>query len=51
MLANDDIYLGEYSGHYCVSCESYFTPTQLVEGDKCPDCGAKTKVLKEETYF
>jgi len=51
LLANDDIYLGEYSGHYCVSCESYFTPTQLVEGDKCPDCGAKTKVLKEETYF
>ncbi len=51
LLANDDIYLGEYSGHYCVSCESYFTPTQLVDGDKCPDCGAKTKVLKEETYF
>jgi len=51
MLANDDIYLGEYSGHYCVSCESYFTPTQLVDGDKCPDCGKKTKVLKEETYF
>ena len=39
MLANDDIYLGEYSGHYCVSCESYFTPTQLEDGNKCPDCG------------
>ena len=51
MLANDDIYLGEYSGNYCVSCESYFTPTQLVDGDKCPDCGLTTKVLKEETYF
>jgi len=51
LLANDDIYLGEYTGNYCVSCESYFTPTQLVDGDKCPDCGSVTKVLKEETYF
>jgi methionyl-tRNA synthetase len=51
LLANDDIYLGEYTGNYCVSCESYFTPTQLVDEDKCPDCGSKTKVLKEETYF
>ena len=51
LLANDDIYLGEYTGNYCVSCESYFTPTQLVDGDKCPDCGQSTKVLKEETYF
>ncbi|MBI9008918.1 MAG: methionine--tRNA ligase [Tenericutes bacterium] len=51
LLASDDIYLGEYTGNYCVSCESYFTPTQLVDGDKCPDCGSVTKVLKEETYF
>lgn len=51
LLANDDIYLGEYSGNYCVSCESYFTPTQLVDGNKCPDCGNETVVLKEETYF
>ncbi|MBN2540893.1 MAG: methionine--tRNA ligase [Bacilli bacterium] len=51
LLANDDIYLGEYTGNYCVSCESYFTPTQLVDGDKCPDCGQPTTVLKEETYF
>ncbi|XMB71772.1 methionine--tRNA ligase [Mycoplasmatota bacterium WC30] len=51
LLANDDIYLGEYTGNYCVSCESYFTPTQLVDGNKCPDCGETTKVIKEETYF
>jgi methionyl-tRNA synthetase len=51
LLKNDDVYLGEYSGNYCVSCESYFTKTQLVDGDKCPDCGSVTKVLKEETYF
>ncbi|MDD3128860.1 MAG: methionine--tRNA ligase, partial [Candidatus Izemoplasmatales bacterium] len=51
LLLNDDVYLGEYSGNYCVSCESYFTKTQLIDEDKCPDCGAETKVLKEETYF
>jgi len=51
LLANDDIYLGEYSGHYCMSCEAYFTETQLLEGHICPDCGRETKILKEETYF
>ncbi|MDA3931807.1 MAG: methionine--tRNA ligase [Tenericutes bacterium] len=51
LLANDDIYLGEYSGHYCLSCEAYFTETQLLEGNICPDCGRETKILKEETYF
>ncbi|MGE4379090.1 MAG: methionine--tRNA ligase [Candidatus Izemoplasmatales bacterium] len=51
LLKNDDVYLGEYTGNYCVSCESYFTKTQLIDGDKCPDCGAVTKLLKEETYF
>ncbi len=51
LLANDDIYLGEYTGHYCVSCEAYFTETQLLEGNVCPDCGLETKILKEETYF
>lgn len=51
LLANDDIYLGEYSGHYCMSCEAYFTETQLVDGNHCPDCGRETVILKEETYF
>ena len=51
LLENDDIYLGEYSGHYCMSCEAYFTEKQLVDGHLCPDCGRETKILKEETYF
>lgn len=51
LLENNDIYLGEYSGHYCMSCEAYFTETQLIDGNICPDCGLETKVLKEETYF
>lgn len=51
MLANDDIYLGSYEGDYCVSCESFFTKSQLGEGGTCPDCGKPTKKVKEESYF
>ncbi|HOM99538.1 MAG TPA: methionine--tRNA ligase [Acidobacteriota bacterium] len=41
------IYLGEYSGNYCVSCEAY-----APEGEKnCPDCGRPTEFMKEESYF
>ena len=45
-----DIYKGEYSGKYCVPCESFFTPSQLVDG-KCPDCGREVTDAKEEAYF
>jgi methionyl-tRNA synthetase len=51
LLEKGDIYLGEYTGHYCVQCEAYFTPTQLKEGNLCPDCSRETEILKEETYF
>lgn len=45
-----DIYKGEYEGKYCVPCESFFTPSQLVDG-KCPDCGRECIDSKEEAYF
>ena len=45
-----DIYKGEYKGLYCTPCESFWTPTQLVDG-KCPDCGREVKEVKEESYF
>ena len=49
-LDNGDIYKGEYEGLYCVPCESYYTETQLVEGN-CPDCGREVQKVKEESYF
>ena len=49
-IENGDIYKGEYEVWYCVPCESFFTPTQLVDG-KCPDCGREVKKMKEEAYF
>ncbi|MBQ6830268.1 MAG: methionine--tRNA ligase [Clostridia bacterium] len=45
-----DIYKSEYEGKYCVPCESFFTPSQLVDG-KCPDCGREVTDAKEEAYF
>ncbi len=51
LLAKGDIYLGSYSGNYCVSCETFFTKSQLGEGDTCPDCGKPTTTVTEESYF
>ena len=45
-----DIYNGAYEGLYCTPCESFWTPSQLVDG-KCPDCGREVKPAKEEAYF
>ena len=45
-----DIYKGFYEGKYCVPCESFFTPSQLIDG-KCPDCGREVTDSKEEAYF
>jgi methionyl-tRNA synthetase len=51
MHDNGDIYKGSYEGHYCVSCETFFTEKQLVDSEFCPDCGKSTTILKEESYF
>ncbi|MEE0210077.1 MAG: methionine--tRNA ligase [Enterocloster sp.] len=45
-----DIYKGAYEGLYCTPCESFWTPSQLVDGP-CPDCGRAVKPAKEEAYF
>ena len=51
MYEKGDIYKDEYEGHYCISCETFFTDTQLVDGGFCPDCGKETSLVKEESYF
>ncbi|MGE4578908.1 MAG: methionine--tRNA ligase [Desulfuromonadales bacterium] len=48
--AKGDIYLGEYEDWYCTPCETFWTETQLLDGN-CPDCGRPTDKLKEESYF
>ncbi|RTJ65487.1 methionine--tRNA ligase [Campylobacter jejuni] len=51
MWQKGDIYKDEYEGHYCISCESFFTQSQLISDCSCPDCGKQTRILKEESYF
>ena len=46
-----DIYKSAYEGQYCAQCEAFFTPTQLKEGNLCPDCGRPTERVQEESYF
>ena len=50
MYDNGDIYKGAYKGSYCTPCESFWTNSQLVEGN-CPDCGREVKYAEEEAYF
>ena len=45
-----DIYKSSYEGLYCTPCESFWTETQLVNGN-CPDCGRPVENSKEEAYF
>jgi len=51
MYAKGDIYKDFYEGHYCVSCETFFPETQLIDSQFCPDCGRATSIVKEESYF
>jgi len=45
-----DIYQDEYSGWYCVPCESFWTEDQLVEKN-CPDCKRSVEHISELNYF
>jgi len=45
-----DIYKGVYKGLYCTPCESFWTESQLTQGN-CPDCGRAVHYAEEEAYF
>ena len=47
---NGHIELGTYEGLYCVSCEAYYTPDDLVDG-LCPVHLRPVEEVKEENYF
>ncbi len=51
MYDKGDIYKDVYKGHYCISCEAFFTETQLVNEEFCPECGKPTHIVEEESYF
>ena len=45
-----DVYLGEYEGPYCVACETYYQPSEIVDG-LCPIHERPVEMLKEKNYF
>ena len=49
-----DIYLGTYSGWYCVRDEAYYQPDELIEGEdggKLAPTGAPVEWVEESSYF
>ncbi|QHX36234.1 methionyl-tRNA synthetase [Spiroplasma sp. TIUS-1] len=51
LLKQDDIYLGEYVGKYCTSCEEFLTKEQMDENFRHSVCKNIAKDLSEETYM
>lgn len=47
----DDIYKKIYKGLYCVGCEAFYTPDELVDGILCPDHKKPLEEIEEENYF
>lgn len=45
-----DIYKGEYKGLYCLDCESYYLPKDLVNS-QCPIHRKSLEMIKEEGFF
>ena len=46
----DDMYQKEYTGHYCVGCEAFYTEDELVDG-LCPTHQKAPEVVTERNYF
>ncbi len=46
-----DIYKGTYEGLYCVSCETFYTEKDLINGKVCQIHKKEAELLKEESYF
>ncbi|CAI2162012.1 2928_t:CDS:2 [Funneliformis geosporum] len=53
LLDKGDIYVGEYQGKYCVSCEDYVSDSKAVDNDFCPapNCHAELRKINEPAYF
>ena len=55
VMKKGDIYLDEYAGHYCISCENFIPDSveESADGKRtCPDCGRPTdNRVREKCYF
>ncbi|GAA4696885.1 methionine--tRNA ligase [Phytohabitans rumicis] len=48
--ASGDLYRKHYEGLYCVGCELFYTPAELVDG-RCPEHGTEPQHVAEENWF
>jgi methionyl-tRNA synthetase len=48
---NGHIELGTYEGLYCVACEAYYTPDELIDGELCPIHERPVERVKEDNWF
>ncbi len=46
-----DIYQSKYEGWYCTPCESFWTESQVLAGNLCPDCQRQLERISEKNYF
>ncbi len=49
-IPNEDLYLGEYEGLYCIGHEAFIKKSELKNG-LCPDHQIEPEKVKEENYF
>ncbi len=45
------IYSGKYEGPYCIGCEEFKLPGDLLEGGLCPTHSKPCEILSEENWF
>ncbi len=50
LCKKEDIYKKQYRGLYCIGCELFYTPDELVSG-KCPEHLTEPDEVEEENYF
>src|SRR5690606_25515055 len=50
LAKSGDIYAKDYDGLYCVGCEQFYAPDELVEG-RCVEHGVEPEHVSEHNYF
>ncbi|MBK3576521.1 methionine--tRNA ligase [Streptomyces sp. MBT65] len=48
--SSGDLYRKHYEGLYCVGCEQFYTPADLVDG-RCTEHGTEPQLVAEENWF
>lgn len=50
LQASGDVYARRYRGAYCVGCEQFYRPEELVDG-VCPEHERAPEIVEEENWF